>query len=143
MTTNSFVCTGIEGSLAVMAVMLPCDEGHSTPFGLSAYFELRGRCKMQEDERDLMEVLIFDEIEETVGTWLRTIIQRLEKEQTAIRRDHCKQRTPGGGKLTGTLLYQRHHPKSAKPALPTALDRRQVLLISGRSGVGKWESLNH
>jgi hypothetical protein len=29
--------------------------------------------------------LIFDEIEETVGTWLRAIIQRLEKEQTAIR----------------------------------------------------------
>ncbi len=29
---------------------------------------------MQEDERDGLEVLIFDEIEETVGTWLRTII---------------------------------------------------------------------
>jgi hypothetical protein len=42
---------------------------------------------MQEDERDLLEVLIFDEIEETVGTWLRTIIRRLEKEQRAIRRD--------------------------------------------------------
>jgi hypothetical protein len=40
---------------------------------------------MHEDERDLLEVLIFDEIEETVGTWLRAIIQRLEKEQT-IRR---------------------------------------------------------
>ena len=40
---------------------------------------------MHEDERDLLEVLIFDEIEETVGTWLRAIIQRLEKEQTAIR----------------------------------------------------------
>jgi ssDNA-binding replication factor A large subunit len=39
---------------------------------------------MQED--DLLEVLIFDEIEETVGTWLRAIIQRLEKEQAAIRR---------------------------------------------------------
>jgi len=36
---------------------------------------------MQEDERDLLEVLIFDEIEEIVGTWLRTIIRRLEKEQ--------------------------------------------------------------
>jgi hypothetical protein len=43
---------------------------------------------MQEDERDLLEVLIFDEIEETVGTWLRTIIQRLEKEQKAVRRHH-------------------------------------------------------
>ena len=29
---------------------------------------------MQEDERDLLEVLIFDEIEETVGTWLRAIL---------------------------------------------------------------------
>ncbi len=46
---------------------------------------------MQEDERDLLEVLIFDEIEETVGTWLRAIIQHLEKEQTAIRRDQHKQ----------------------------------------------------
>ena len=41
---------------------------------------------MQEDERDVLEVLIFEEIEETVGTWLRAIIQRLEKEQTAIRK---------------------------------------------------------
>jgi hypothetical protein len=48
---------------------------------------------MQEDERDILEVLIFDEIEETVGTWLRTIIQRLEKEQAAIRRDHHKSQT--------------------------------------------------
>jgi hypothetical protein len=37
---------------------------------------------MQKDERDLLEVLIFDEIEDTVGTWLRAIIQHLEKEQT-------------------------------------------------------------
>ena len=43
---------------------------------------------MQEDERDLVEVLLFDEIEETVGAWLRTIIQRLEKEQKAVRRHH-------------------------------------------------------
>jgi len=34
---------------------------------------------MQENERDLLEVLIFDEVEETVGIWLRAIIQRLEK----------------------------------------------------------------
>ena len=43
-----------------------------------------GRCEVQADERDVLEVLIFDEIEETVGTWLRAIIQRLEKEQTAF-----------------------------------------------------------
>jgi hypothetical protein len=63
---------------------------------------------MQEDERDLLEVLIFDEIEETVGTWLRTIIQRLEKEQAAIRRDRRKLPTPSGETLRGMPLY--HHP---------------------------------
>jgi hypothetical protein len=74
---------------------------------------------MQEDERDLMEVLIFDEIEETVGTWLRAIIRRLEKEQAAIRRDHCKQPTLSGETLRGTPLYQKQHPKCANPACPT------------------------
>jgi hypothetical protein len=39
---------------------------------------------MQTDECDLLEVLIFDEIEETSGSWLRAIIQRLEKEQTVM-----------------------------------------------------------
>ena len=48
---------------------------------------------MQKDERDLLEVLKFDLIEETVGSWLRGIIQRLEKEQAAIRRDQQKQPT--------------------------------------------------
>ena len=93
---------------------------------------------MQEDERDLLEVLIFDEIEETVGTWLRAIIQRLEKEQVAIRRDHRKQPTLNGETLKGTPLYQKQHPKCTKLTSPTALGRRrQVLPISGRSGFGK------
>jgi hypothetical protein len=39
---------------------------------------------MQEDEHDVVEVLKFDLIEETVGSWLRAIIRRLEKEQMAI-----------------------------------------------------------
>ena len=90
---------------------------------------------MQEDERDRLEVLIFDEIEETVGTWLRAIIQRLEKEHTAIRRDHHKQPTPSGETLTAMPLHEKCHPKSAKPARLTVLDRRrQVLPIAGRSG---------
>ncbi len=93
---------------------------------------------MQEDERDVLEVLIFEEMEETVGTWLRAIIQRLEKEQTAIRRDQHKQPIPGRETLRGTLLYRKQHPKCAKLTSPTALDRRrQVLPISGRSGFGK------
>jgi hypothetical protein len=70
---------------------------------------------MQEDERDLLEVLIFDEIEETVGTWLRTIIRRLEKEQRAIRRDQQKQPTSGYETLRGTPLSQKHHPKTGDP----------------------------
>jgi hypothetical protein len=75
---------------------------------------------MQEDARDLMEVLIFDEIEETVGTWLRTIIQRLERERTAIRRDLDKQPTPSRERLRGTPLYQEQHPKCGNPACATA-----------------------
>lgn len=70
---------------------------------------------MQEDERDLLEVLLFDEIEETVGTWLRTIIQRLEKAQRAIRRDQQKQPTSGYETLRGTPLNQKHHPKTGGP----------------------------
>jgi hypothetical protein len=38
---------------------------------------------MKERELDLLEVLRFDEIEETIGTRLRAIIQRLEKHLTA------------------------------------------------------------
>jgi hypothetical protein len=93
---------------------------------------------VQDDERDLLEVLIFDEIEETVGSWMRAIIQRLEKEQTAIRRDQHKQPIPSREALRGTHLCQKRHPKSAKPACRTTLDRgRQVLPISGRSDFGK------
>jgi hypothetical protein len=91
---------------------------------------------MQEDERDLLEVLIFDEIEETVGTWLRAILQRLEKQQTAIRRDRQKPPTPSHETLRGTPLYQKRPPKAARPARLTA-HRRQVLPSSGRSGFGK------
>jgi hypothetical protein len=93
---------------------------------------------MQEDERDLLEVLIFDEVEETVGTWLRAIIQRLEKEQTAIRGDYGKRPTSSGETLTAMPVSQKHPPKSPKPARRTVLDRRrQVLPISGRPGFGQ------
>ena len=77
---------------------------------------------MQDDERDLLEVLIFDEIEETVGTWLRTIIRRLEKEQRAIRRDQQKQPTSGYETLRVTPLNQKQPPKTGDPCRrrPTA-----------------------
>jgi hypothetical protein len=93
---------------------------------------------MQGDERDRLEVLIFEEIEETVGTWLRAIIQHLETEQTAIRRDHRKQPSPNGETLTAMPLCRKQHPKSEKPACLTVLGRwRQVLPISGRPGFGQ------
>jgi hypothetical protein len=181
MTTNSHISTGIEGFLAVMTVTLQCDAGYSIPLGLSSYLHLRGRCKMQKDERDLLEVLKFElefleqggygrsprtpwkpqyifedsltcmnydfkenpgpctdcvlmhlvpperrsekipcrhipfnvsgsgetldslyrcsdqnEIEETVGSWLRTTIQCLEVERMAVQRNHNKQASSSG-----------------------------------------------
>jgi len=49
----------------------------------------------QEDERDVLDVLKFALFEETIGRWLRVIIQRLEKEQMATRRDQHKWSTLG------------------------------------------------
>src|SRR6202795_2155805 len=186
-----------------MAVTLRCDAGYSIPFELSPYLHLRGRCKMQKDERDLLEVLKFElqfledggygrsprtpwrpqyifedslscmnydskenrgscsdcvlmqlvpperrsekipcrhipfnvsgetldslyrygdqnEIEETVGGWLRTTIKRLKEERTAARQAHSKQPTPDGGTLSATPLFQKQEPKCANPACPTA-----------------------
>ena len=61
-----------------------------------------------------------NETEETVGNWLRATIQRLEEERIAARQAPRKQPTPGGGTQRGTPLYQKHHPKCANPACPTA-----------------------
>ena len=61
-----------------------------------------------------------NEIEETVGNWLRVTIQRLEAERAAGRLAHSKQPPPGGGTVRGTPLYQKQHPKCANPACPTA-----------------------
>ena len=61
-----------------------------------------------------------NEIEETVGSWLRTTIRRLEEERIAIQRNHNKQPAPRGGALRRTPLYQKQHPKCANPACPTA-----------------------
>jgi hypothetical protein len=61
-----------------------------------------------------------NETEETVGSWLRATIQRLEEERTAVQRAHNKQKVPRGETLKGTPLYQSLHPKCANPACPTA-----------------------
>src|SRR2546429_9833232 len=80
---------------------------------------------MQETVRDRWEVLILDEVEETVGSWLRAIIQRLEEEQTAIRRDYDNRPTSSAETLSAMPLSQKHHPKSPKPAGLTVLERRR------------------
>jgi hypothetical protein len=48
---------------------------------------------MQRNEDDILEVLIFDLIEETVGTRLRAIIQCLEEYRSAVRRGRYRQLT--------------------------------------------------
>jgi len=54
------------------------------------------------------------EIENTVGTWLRNAIQRLEEERTAVQASH------NGAWLKGRPLYTKQHPKCANPACSTA-----------------------
>jgi len=61
-----------------------------------------------------------NEIEATVGDWLRTTIHLLEEERATARRTHRKQPSPSRETLKGTPLYQKQHPKCANPACPTA-----------------------
>jgi hypothetical protein len=61
-----------------------------------------------------------NEIEETVGSWLRTTIQRLEEEREAAQKAHSDTPTPTGGTLRVTPLYHKGQPKCANPACPTA-----------------------
>ena len=61
-----------------------------------------------------------NEIEETVGDWLRTTIQRLTEERTGAQQVHSKEPISGGGRLRGTPLYQKQEPKCANPTCPTA-----------------------
>ena len=74
---------------------------------------------MQKDERDLLEVLKFDLVEETVGSWLRAIIHCLEKEQAAIRRDQRKEPTSShetlGGRLATTSTIRSLQSRRVRP----------------------------
>ena len=54
------------------------------------------------------------EIENAVGTWLRTAITRLEEERLAVEAAHNR------SQLRGTPLYTKQHPKCANPACSTA-----------------------
>jgi hypothetical protein len=60
-----------------------------------------------------------NEIEETVGNWLRATIQHLEEERMIIRRDPYKQPTSSCEALRATPLYQAQDPKCANPACAT------------------------
>jgi hypothetical protein len=68
---------------------------------------------MQKDYRDVLEVVKFDLIEETVGSWLRAIIRRLEEKQTAIQRDQQKRFIPWNEKRGPRV------PCSARTAVKT------------------------
>jgi hypothetical protein len=86
--------------------MIPC---RCIPFNLSGEtLDSLYRCSDQ------------NEIEETVGGWLRTTITRLKEERIAARQVHSKQRNPGGGTLLGIPLFQKQEPKCANPGCPTA-----------------------
>jgi hypothetical protein len=60
------------------------------------------------------------ETEQTVGTWLRSIIQCLRELRTPIPTVTNPQPAASGGTLKGTPLYQKQHPKCANPACSTA-----------------------
>ena len=63
-----------------MAVTVLHDEGHSNSLSpkcnISIWIE---GAEMQNDERDALAILEFDLCEETIGFWLRCIMQRLEE----------------------------------------------------------------
>jgi hypothetical protein len=83
-----------------MVVTLLGDVRHGNAFQLSAYFAFVARCNMRKDERDVSEILKFDLFEETVGSWLRSIIKRLEEERTAISTESLVDRFPDGTERT-------------------------------------------
>jgi len=58
------------------------------------------------------------EIEETVGDWLRNAIMQLEEERMSAQRNPGRQSVPGLGAVGGAFLRQKQHPKCANPACP-------------------------
>lgn len=61
-----------------------------------------------------------DQIEGTVGNWLSTTIDQLEKKRASSVNTTDKPATLPGGSLAGSPLYQTLHPKCANPACPVA-----------------------
>ena len=60
------------------------------------------------------------EIEESVQTWLRTTIARLEQERKALPPVEHNEHASDGQPVTDLPLCQNLHPKCANPACPTA-----------------------
>jgi hypothetical protein len=60
------------------------------------------------------------EVEETVGKWLRATIGRLEEERKADLHRENKHSPLSGEERTGVPLYQKLHPKCANSACPIA-----------------------
>jgi hypothetical protein len=77
---------------------------------------------MRKDERDVSEILKFDLFEETVGSWLRSIIKRLEEERTAISTESLADRSPHGTERTSLKIPQLGETQS---------DRQRVMVGSG------------
>jgi hypothetical protein len=60
------------------------------------------------------------EIEETVADWLRSTIRFLEEQREVIARTAKKHEVQHPLNVRGMPLYEKHHPKCANPACPTA-----------------------
>lgn len=61
-----------------------------------------------------------EEIEKTVGSWLRTTIQQLENQRKAGQPGGNTQAPPEEHEQKGTPLYTKTNPKCANPACPAA-----------------------
>jgi hypothetical protein len=59
-------------------------------------------------------------IEETVGNWLRSAIERLEEGRRVFALEGNTHLPPAGDAMKGTPLYENLHPKCANPACPNA-----------------------
>jgi hypothetical protein len=61
-----------------------------------------------------------DEIEETLGNWLRRTIANLEQARSVAPLDAGNIAAPVGATTKGTPLHEKIHPKCANPACPIA-----------------------
>src|SRR5215469_3472647 len=60
------------------------------------------------------------EIEEAVTSWLRSTIEKLERQRELSHREMVGDGTQTREHTIGTSLYEKLHPKCANPACPTA-----------------------